>query len=210
MIRFEQLDVNFSKVSEMFINRARHNNTAVKSIPSFNRSSSFLVPFSLVFSKVDGFLIKHPNPSTYELQERLLTSFFPEKVDGFHDSQPNPSTVEFRGLFRPAFSLKKSMDFTKLTQIHRLFIFLARRVLLRSYSAPQTGLEAFCVTPRSETLSRCFLFGTATIRPVFSKQGSTCFRFAKPHRVAAATPAPTNMPPACLLYGAAFGSSPDP
>ena len=81
---------------------------------------------------------------------------------------------------------------------------------LCGHFAPQTGLDVFCVTPRSETLSRCFLFGTATIRPVFSKQGSTCFRFAKPHRVAAATPAPTNMPPACLLYGAAFGSSPDP
>ena len=117
-----------------------------------------------------------------------MNRFFPQKVDGFHDSQPNPSTVEFRGLFRPAFSLKKSMDFTKLTQIHRLFIFLARRVLLRSYSAPQTGLEAFCCA--------------VTWRP---KQGSTCFRFAKPHRVAAATPVAKNSPQDCFLNAPAQG-----
>ena len=37
------------------------------------------------------------------------------------------------------------------------------------------------------------------------------FRSATPrklHRAAAAAPAPTNMPPACLLYGAAYGSNP--
>ena len=39
-------------------------------------------------------------------------------------------------------------------------------------------------------------------------RGSTCFRFAKPLRVVAATPAPANMPLACLLDGAAQGFDP--
>ena len=39
-------------------------------------------------------------------------------------------------------------------------------------------------------------------------RGSMCFRFAKPLRAAAAAPAPTNMPLACLLNGAAQGFEP--
>ena len=50
----------------------------------------------------------------------------------------------------------------------------------------------------------CFRFASAP----FPWRGSTCFRFAKSLRAAAAAPAPTNMPPACLLDGAAQGFDP--
>ena len=46
---------------------------------------------------------------------------------------------------------------------------------LRGHFAPQTGLDVFCVTPRSETLSRCFHRTPLSHRSVFLPVHRVCF-----------------------------------
>ena len=98
---------------------------------------------------------------------------------------------------------EKSMDLTKVTQIHRLLIFgnsfdplfpsksrwISRKSAksidfpyfgLKELSffgkfAPQTGLDVSCVTPRSETLSRCFRRTPPSHRSVFLPVHRVCF-----------------------------------